>query len=81
MPKLRVLSGGDVVGIFSEFGFAIVAQRGSHAKLQRRLRDGSRQTLTIPLHSELDQGTLRAIYRQALRYISEGDLRPHFYTE
>jgi len=37
--------------------------------------------MTIPDHSELDTGTLRAIYRQALRYISDSDLRSYFYAE
>jgi hypothetical protein len=41
----------------------------------------ARQSLTIPLHDEIDKGTLKAIFRQALRYIPEGDLHPHFYTE
>jgi len=80
MPKLKRLSGGDVIHIFSLLGFAIVSQRGSHLKLRRLLADGSRQTLTIPLHSELDPGTLKAIYRQALRYVPEHELKPNFYT-
>ena len=79
MPKLRTLTGPDVVRILSQFGFEPVSQRGSHRKLRRILSDGSRQTLTIPLHHELDTGTLRAIYRQATRYIAESDLREHFY--
>jgi hypothetical protein len=29
----------------------------------------------------MDTGTLRAIYRQALRYVPEGELHPHFYAE
>lgn len=29
----------------------------------------------------MDTGTLRAIYRQALAYIPEAELRSHFYTE
>ena len=45
------------------------------------LADGSAQTLTIPNHDELDKGTLKAIYNQALRYISEENLREHFYTK
>ena len=81
MGKLKVLSGRDVVRIFSHFGFTTTAQRGSHAKLQRILADGMRQTLTIPIHSELDRGTLKAIYRQAQRYVAEVELRPHFYGE
>jgi len=79
MPKLRTLSGREVLKILSRFGFEVVSQRGSHVKLRRVLSDGTRQTLTIPLHDELDKGTLRAIYRQALRYITEEDLKRHFY--
>jgi predicted RNA binding protein YcfA (HicA-like mRNA interferase family) len=81
MPKLRRLSGNEVIKIFASFGFEQVAQRGSHVKLRRVLPDGTRQTLTIPAHTELDTGTLRAIFRQALRYVPEADLHPSFYTD
>jgi predicted RNA binding protein YcfA (HicA-like mRNA interferase family) len=81
MLKLRVLSGKEIVKIFSEFGFEIVSQRGSHVKLRRILKDGTKQTLTIPLHKELDKGTIRAIFRQALKYISEDKLKPLFYSD
>jgi hypothetical protein len=50
-------------------------------KLRRVLANGARQNLTVPSHDELDRGTLHAIYRQASRYITEADLRPHFYTD
>jgi predicted RNA binding protein YcfA (HicA-like mRNA interferase family) len=81
MSKLRNLTGQDVVRIFSTFGFIFVTQRGSHVKLRRVQERSTRQTLTVVLHDELDKGTLRAIFRQALRYIPESDLRPYFYTE
>ena len=81
MPKLRNLTGQDIVRIFSTFGFIPVTQRGSHVKLRRVQELSTRQTLTVVLHDELDKGTLRAILRQALRYIPESDLRPYFYTE
>lgn len=42
---------------------------------------GTRQTLTIVLHDELDTGTARAIYRQALHFIAEPDLKPYFYSD
>ncbi|MBS0180784.1 MAG: type II toxin-antitoxin system HicA family toxin, partial [Nitrospira sp.] len=42
--------------------------------------DTSSQVLTVPLHPEIDPGTLRAIFRQASRFIAEQELRPHFYT-
>jgi predicted RNA binding protein YcfA (HicA-like mRNA interferase family) len=59
-------------------GFSVVSQRGSHMKL-RRIVTGETQTLTIPAHTELDAGTLRAIIRQASRFVPEQDLRLHFY--
>jgi len=80
MPKLKVLSGKDLLKIFSHFGFKVISQKGSHAKLKRVLSGGLQQTLTIPIHKELDKGTLLAIFNQSLRYISETELRPHFYT-
>ena len=80
MPKLKVLSGQDVVEIFLSFGFEIASQHGSHVKLRRRHNELT-QTLTIPNHVEMDKGTLRAIYRQALRYISEQDLHNRFYSK
>ncbi len=79
MPKLRRLAGHEVVAILQGFGFQQASQRGSHVKLVREVA-GARQVLTVPLHTELDSGTLRAIFRQASRFIAEQDLRPHFYS-
>ena len=81
MPKLKILSDQEIVKIFLVFGFSVAAQRGSHIKLVRILPDSARQTLIIPSHSGLDKGTIKAIYRQALRYIPDGELKPHFYSE
>lgn len=81
MPKLKPLSGKEVIKIFLSFGFEVASQKGSHIKLRRILPDNSKQTLTVPNHPELDTGTLRAIYRQALRYIPDSNLRNHFYAE
>jgi predicted RNA binding protein YcfA (HicA-like mRNA interferase family) len=81
MPKLRTLSGSDLLRIFAGFGFRQHSQKGSHIKLRRTLESGITQTLTIVLHAEVDRGTLHAIYRQALRFIPETELREHFYTE
>jgi predicted RNA binding protein YcfA (HicA-like mRNA interferase family) len=80
-PKLRQLSGADVVRALRGFGFEVVATRGGHAKLRRILRGGQRETLTIPLHDSLAAGTARAIFRQACRYVAESDLRSCFFTD
>lgn len=81
MPRLKRLSGDDLVRIFGLFGFVVVGQRGSHAKLRRVGPYGDAQTLTVPMHRELDTGTSRAILRQATRYVDEQALRSHFYAE
>lgn len=80
MPKLKTLSGSDIIKIFAEFGFKVASQKGSHVKIQRSLSGGARQSLTLPNHTELDRGTIKAIYRQASRYIPDDELRKHFYT-
>jgi len=80
-PRLRRLSARDVLRIFKSFGFEVVSTRGSHAKLRRITDDGRRETLTLPLHRELDVGTLQAIVRQAARFISEPELRKRFYRD
>jgi predicted RNA binding protein YcfA (HicA-like mRNA interferase family) len=81
MPKPRVLSGRDLIKIFAAFGFEFASQRGSHMKMSRVLATGTKQTLTIPNHREIDRGTLLAIYRQALRFLTAEELAPHFFTE
>ena len=78
-PRLKRLSARDVLAALQHFGFEVVATRGSHAKLRRVTDDDVRQTLTVPLHKELDLGTVRAIYRQAARFVPEAELRIWFY--
>lgn len=61
------------------FGFQVASTRGSHAKLRRVLPSGETQILTVPLHRELAAGTLRAIFRQACKFVPESELRSYFY--
>ena len=81
MPKLRRLSGYDVIKILESFDFEVVRVKGSHHKL-RRVVDEQKQTLIIAVHGKkpIPTGTLRSIYRQALAYILEDELEPHFYA-
>ncbi len=79
--RLRRLSAKDVLRALKSFGFEVVATRGSHAKLRRATEGGNRETLTVPLHKELDLGTIQTIYRQEARFIPEAELRPWFYDE
>lgn len=79
MPSLRRMSGRAVLAIFQSLGFVVQSQKGSHVKLRRLGPEGEKQSLTIPNHSELDTGTLRAIIRQASRYVALDELHRHFY--
>ena len=78
MPKLKRLSGAEIIAILKQFDFEVYSQRGSHVKL-RRISISGKETLTVPNHRQLDTGTCRAIYRQACRYIPESDLSRYFY--
>jgi predicted RNA binding protein YcfA (HicA-like mRNA interferase family) len=81
VPRLRRLSGDEVVTILARFGFRVRSQRGSHVKLRRVTSGGIAETLTVPRHRELDVGTLQAIFRQASRFIPEEQLRGEFYSD
>jgi predicted RNA binding protein YcfA (HicA-like mRNA interferase family) len=79
MPKLKNLSYKDLVKIFSKLGFVVASQKGSHVKLVRII-DNNKQVMIIPVHKELDKGTLLAIFRQSSRYVPEDKLKDYFYV-
>lgn len=64
MPKLRRVSGQEVVRALERLGFAQVRQRGSHVVLKKQTPEGD-VGCVVPLHRELAIGTLRGILRQA----------------
>jgi predicted RNA binding protein YcfA (HicA-like mRNA interferase family) len=72
MPKLRKLSGKDVIAIFVQFGFSVIGQKGSHIKYRKH---GSVVlTVIVPANKkEIPYGTFRSILRQAK--LSEEDFR------
>jgi predicted RNA binding protein YcfA (HicA-like mRNA interferase family) len=48
----------------AKLGFVFLRQRGSHAILRRDMPDGARGCV-VPMHSEIQPGTLRGILKQA----------------
>lgn len=78
MPKIKQLSGKDIIKILQKFDFEIHSQKGSHVKL-RRITIKGKETLTIPNHKQLDRGTSQAIFKQACQYIPESELYNYFY--
>jgi len=68
MSKLPVLSGEKCIKALAKVGFYFKRQEGSHVTLRR---DQPFCQLVVPLHKELDRGTLRAIIREAGLSVSE----------
>lgn len=61
MSRIPVVSGKKCVKILEKFGFVVYRQRGSHVTL---VRDNPPNQTTVPLHKQLDRGTLKAILKQ-----------------
>jgi predicted RNA binding protein YcfA (HicA-like mRNA interferase family) len=80
MPKIRHLSGKDVVRILETLGFILSRQKGSHIILKRKIANGE-QIILVPNHSEIDRGTLNSIYKKMLIYVDEDKIKKYFYTE
>ena len=64
MQKLPRLSGKEVIKILSKIGFDPVRQKGSHVILKKKVEERVIATV-VPLHKEIDRGTLLEIIRQA----------------
>jgi len=62
MSKLPRVSGHECIKAFEKAEFYFKRQEGSHVIMRR---DDPFSQLSIPLHKELDRGTLRALIRQA----------------
>ena len=62
MPKLPIVSGKEAVSVFAKLGWQISRQRGSHVILTK---EGSINTLSVPLHQTLGPGLLRDLIRVA----------------
>lgn len=63
MQKLPRLSGKEVIKVLSKAGFMPVRQKGSHVILKKESGSGTKATV-VPLHKEIDRGTLLEIIRQ-----------------
>ncbi len=64
MGELAGWSGKDVIKILERFGYSVIRQRGSHARL-RHTDSSHHKPLTIPIHGEMKVGLLRQIISDA----------------
>lgn len=62
----RTFSGKDVVKALTKARFKVTGRTGSHVKLEFIDKNtGEGRVAIVPLHDELDSGTLRSIAEQA----------------
>jgi predicted RNA binding protein YcfA (HicA-like mRNA interferase family) len=67
VPPLPIISGSACVAALAKIGYRPVRQKGSHV----RLECAGRPPITVPLHFEIDRGTLRSIIRTAELSVDE----------
>lgn len=79
MPKLKRLSGKEIVKELELLGFSITRQRGSHVRMSRFSLNGT-QKVTIPNHDELDRGTEKNIIRALESFLKQEEINNIFYT-
>jgi predicted RNA binding protein YcfA (HicA-like mRNA interferase family) len=70
MARLPVVSGAECVAALRRIGYEVMRTKGSHAFMacvwrgsHPRLTGVGRSPVVVPLHDELDRGTLRSIIR------------------
>ncbi len=64
MKKVPSLSYTEIVRALQRDGWMVVRQRGSHLRLQKRVRDEVLK-LTVPAHRPVKRSTLAHILKQA----------------
>ncbi|MCL4529482.1 MAG: type II toxin-antitoxin system HicA family toxin [Chloroflexi bacterium] len=75
MPKLRRISGQEMIRALERLGFVQARQRGSHVVMKKQTEQGEIGCV-VPLHNELAWGTVRSILKQAK--VSEDELERNF---
>jgi len=63
--KYPVLKSSEVVKKLRKQGFVFKSQNGSHAKYIKSTKGMPTLTTIVPLHYEVDKGTLQSILEQA----------------
>jgi predicted RNA binding protein YcfA (HicA-like mRNA interferase family) len=77
MPRLRRLSGKEVVTILEHLGYSVARVKGSHYRLE--LVKEVKCRVTVPVHGNqpLAIATLKNIYRTVIQCVSELEARPY----
>lgn len=80
MPKIKHISGREVVRILESLGFVVSRQKGSHIIL-KKIASTEEQVILVPNHTSIDRGTLHSIYKKLMLYVNESEIKHYFYNE
>jgi predicted RNA binding protein YcfA (HicA-like mRNA interferase family) len=64
LAKLPRLSGKEVIKALEKAGFSSIRQKGSHVFMRKMTLEGKINAV-VPMHKEIDTGTLLEIIRQS----------------
>lgn len=59
MGKLTGVSAREAIRAFKKAGFFVISQRGSHIKMRRMNSQNKIDTIIIPDHKNIKEGTLK----------------------
>lgn len=59
MGNLSDVSAREAIRAFQKVGFSVISQRGSHVKMRRTLASGKQETIIVPTHKHIKEGTLK----------------------
>ena len=79
-PKLKNLSGKEVINFLLRSGFVFKRQRGSHIVLVGSFED-IEVIAIVPAHKSISVGTLKSLYRQAKRCLPDNIVNDFFYSK
>ena len=77
MPRIKQLSGKEIIKIFESHGFEVKRTVGSHVRLTLKQNDSSYH-VTIPLHNPVKKGTLSGIIKDFELCFGKGESGRYF---
>ena len=69
--KYPVLKSSEIVKRLKKHGFVFKSQKGSHAKYVKTKEGKTKLSVIVPMHYEVDKGTLQGVLEQADLSIEE----------
>lgn len=76
MPRLRVISGRELVRVLVSEGFTVERIVGSHYSLKNPYIS---RLVVIPVHNTIAKGTFASIVKEILPFVSEKTIKKYLY--